>query len=338
MDEQLLAAVGAWRDDDPDPATVAELEQLLADGDEAGLRDRFGASLEFGTAGLRGPLGAGPNRMNRVVVRRAAAALCRWLDDHGWDGPVVVGRDARHGSADFAADTAAVVAGAGRPVVMSTGPVPTPVLAFAVRHLDAAAGVVVTASHNPPADNGYKVYAGDGAQIVPPWDTEIAAHMDAIERVSELPLAPVDSPLITVLGDDVVDAYLDGVAGLRVVPEAGPLSVAYTPMHGVGLDVLRRAFDRSGLGPPAVVEAQADPDPDFPTVAFPNPEEPGAMDLLLDLATERGADLAIANDPDADRLALAVPGPRGGVDGWRVLSGDEIGLLLADHLLRHTTG
>jgi phosphomannomutase len=212
------------------------------------------------------------------------------------------------------------------------------VLAFAVRDLGAAAGVMVTASHNPPADNGYKVYAGDGAQIVPPWDTQIAAHMDAVERVGDLPLAGPDDALVSALGADVVDAYLDGVAGLRVAPEAPPLSVAYTPMHGVGLEVLRQAFARAGLGAPVVVEAQAEPDPNFPTVAFPNPEEPGAMDLLLALAAERGADLAIANDPDADRLALAVPAPRGGIDGWRVLTGDEIGLLLADHLLRHTQG
>jgi phosphomannomutase len=216
--------------------------------------------------------------------------------------------------------------------------VPTPLLAFAVRHLEAAAGVVVTASHNPPADNGYKVYAGDGAQIVPPWDTEIATHMAGVERVADLVLAGPDDPRISVLPDEVLDAYLDGVAGLRVAPDAAPLRVAYTPMHGVGLDVVRRAFARSGLPEPVVVAEQAEPDPDFPTVAFPNPEEPGAMDLLLDLAQREGADLALANDPDADRLAIAVPGPRAGADGWRVLTGDEIGLLLADHLLRHTSG
>ena len=338
MDESLRAAVAAWRADDPDPVTVAELDALVAAGDEAGLRERFGARLEFGTAGLRGPLGAGPNRMNRAVVRRTAAALCRWLDAHGWDGPVVVGRDARHGSEAFAADTAAVVAGAGRPVVLADGPLPTPVLAFAVRHLGAAAGVMVTASHNPSADNGYKVYAGDGAQIVPPWDGEIAAHIERIGRVAGLPLAPADDPLVSALAPAVADAYVAGVAGLRVADVRVDLRVAYTPMHGVGLDVLRRAFERAGLPAPAVVEAQAAPDPDFPTVAFPNPEEPGAMDRLLALAEEIGADVAVANDPDADRLALAVPAPRAGVDGWRVLTGDELGLLLADHLLRHTSG
>ena len=336
VDAALRRVVAAWQRDDPDPATVAELDALLAAGDEAALRAAFAAPLAFGTAGLRGPLGAGPARMNRVVVRRAAAGLCRWLDERGDRGPVVVGRDARHGSAEFAADTAAVVAGTGRGVVLADGPMPTPVIAFAVRHLDAAAGVVVTASHNPPADNGYKVYAAGGAQILPPWDREIADHMAAVARVADLPLADPDDPRISALGPDVVDAYLDGVAGLRVAPSAAPVRVAYTPMHGVGLDVLRRAFDRAGLATPAVVDAQAEPDPDFPTVAFPNPEEPGAMDLLLDAATAEGVDLALANDPDADRLAAAVPtGPDG---GWRVLTGDELGLVLADHLLRHTAG
>ncbi|HEY1117648.1 MAG TPA: phospho-sugar mutase, partial [Acidimicrobiales bacterium] len=210
--------------------------------------------------------------------------------------------------------------------------------AFAVRHLDAAAGVMVTASHNPPADNGYKVYAGDGAQIVSPWDAEIASHMAAVGRVRDLALADLDDPLVSPLGDDVVDAYVKGVAGLRRTDQPIDLRIAYTPMHGVGLQVLRRAFEGAALPEPAVVAAQADPDPDFPTVAFPNPEEPGAMDLLLALAEDQGADLAIANDPDADRLALAVPAPRGGTTAWRVLTGDEIGLVLADHLLRHSEG
>jgi phosphomannomutase len=276
--------------------------------------------------------------MNRAVVRRAAAGICRWLDEHGWDGPVVIARDARHGSAGFAEDTAAVVAATGRGVVLVADPLPTPVLAFAVRLLDAAAGVMVTASHNPAADNGYKVYAGDGAQIVAPWDREIAEHMASVTRVRDLPLAALDDQLIRALGDDVTAAYVDGVAGLRATDEPVDLRIAYTPMHGVGLGVLRRAFERAALPAPAVVAAQADPDPEFRTVAFPNPEEPGAMDLLLALAEEEGADLAVANDPDADRLALAVPAPRGGTTAWRVLTGDEIGLLLADHLLRHSEG
>jgi phosphomannomutase len=334
VDAVLRTRVEAWRDDDPDPTTTAELDALLAAGDEAALLDRFAASLRFGTAGLRGPLGAGPNRMNRVVVRRTAAALARWLDDRHERGPVVVGRDARHGSAAFAADTAAVVAGTGREVVLIDHVVPTPLLAYAVGALGAAAGVMVTASHNPPRDNGYKVYAGDGAQIVPPADAEIAARMEAVGRVSELPMAAADDPLIRPLPEEVVGGYLAGVAGLRVVPGLRPPSVVYTPLHGVGADLLRRAFTACGLHEPVVVPEQANPDPDFPTVAFPNPEEPGAMDLLLAVAAVEGADVALANDPDADRLAVAVPDG----DGWCVLSGDEVGVLLADHLLRHGQG
>ncbi|MGK2929812.1 MAG: phospho-sugar mutase [Acidimicrobiales bacterium] len=334
IDPELRAVAGAWRDDDPDPATVAEVDALLDAGDEEALRDRFGTALSFGTAGLRGALGAGPNRMNRLVVRRTAAALARFLDDHDIPGPLVVGRDARHGSLGFAEDTAAVVAGTGREVVLIAGPVPTPLVAFAVGAVGAAAGVMVTASHNPPQDNGYKVYAADGAQIVPPADTEIATWIEAVGRASDLPLAPLDDPRIQGLPESVVDRYLDGIASLRVVPDTIAPLVAYTPMHGVALPLLARAFRRSGLDEPVVVADQAEPDPDFPTVAFPNPEEPGAMDRLLALAAERGADVALANDPDGDRLAVAVPAGT----SWRPLTGDEIGILLADHLLRHGTG
>lgn len=334
IDPDLRARVERWRSDDPDPSTVEEVDRLLAAADETGLRERFDRSLTFGTAGLRGPRGAGPNRMNRAVVRRTAAALARWLDEHDVDGPVVIGRDARHGSAEFASDSAAVIAATGREVIVSPEPEPTPLLAFAVRHLGAAAGVMVTASHNPAADNGYKVYAGNGAQIVPPDDSEIAAHIDAVGAVVDLPLAPPDDPAITEWGDDVREAYLTQVAALRRTDDRVEARVAYTPMHGVGADLLLAAFDRSSLRRPALVEAQARPDPDFPTAPFPNPEEPGALDQLLDLARREQSTLAIANDPDADRLAVAIPT----ATGWRVLTGDEIGILLADHLLRHTTG
>jgi phosphomannomutase len=334
IDPALLAAAEAWRDDDPDPATAAEIDSLLRADDEDGLRERFGTSLTFGTAGLRGAPGAGPYRMNRVVVRRTAAALAAWLVEHRVPGPVVVGRDARHGSREFAEDSARVIAGAGREVVLADGLLPTPVLARAVLSLGAAAGVMVTASHNPPSDNGYKVYAGDGAQIVPPADREIAELIAGVRRVSALPLAPLDDPLIRPLPAAVVDDYLAGVAALRVRPEVPGPVVAYTPMHGVGGATLRQAFAAAGLDVPMVVPEQADPDPDFPTVSFPNPEEPGAMDLLLALAAQRSAHVALANDPDADRLAAAVPDGQ----GWRVLSGDEIGVLLADHLLRHGSG
>ncbi|MEU9839969.1 phospho-sugar mutase [Actinomadura sp. NPDC048032] len=321
----LRARAGEWLAQDPDPATRAELRAILDAGDEAVLADRFGTRLEFGTAGLRGELGAGPNRMNRVTVMRAAAGLAARLPA---GGRVVIGFDARHGSRRFADDTAAVLSGAGlRPEVFAD-PVPTPVLAHFTRAFDdIVAGVMVTASHNPPRDNGYKVYWADGAQIVPPTDAEISAAIDAVGRVDELPLGegwPVH---------EGAGLYLDAVSSLRLGGDRD-VSIVYTPLHGVGRDVLLAAFERAGFPAPAVVPEQAEPDPDFPTVDFPNPEEPGALDLALGLAGARGADLVIANDPDADRCAVAVPGP----SGWRILTGDEVGGLLAEHVLRHTTG
>jgi phosphomannomutase len=314
-----------WLAQDPDPETRAELSALLAGG--TGLADRFGAKLEFGTAGLRGELGAGPNRMNRVTVMRAAAGLATVL---GAGASVVIGYDARHGSARFAADTAAVATGAGLTAWLLPGPLPTPVLAHAVRHLGADAGVMVTASHNPARDNGYKVYWGDGAQIVPPLDSRISAAIDAVGRVDELPLGTG----WTVLGDDIVEAYLASLSRLPLGADRD-VSIAYTPLHGVGRDIVLRAFGRAGFPAPAVVSEQAAPDPDFPTVAFPNPEEPGAMDLTLALGAATGADLVLGNDPDADRCAVGVPLPAG---GWRLLTGDEVGCLLAEHVLRHTHG
>jgi phosphomannomutase len=334
----LEAAARAWRDEDPDPETRAEIDALLETGDEAGLTERFGARLEFGTAGLRGPIGAGPNRMNQALVRRATAGLGRWLLDGGAPsdaGRAVVGHDARHGSAAFAEDAAAVLAGLGVGARRFGFVVPTPVLAFAVRQLDAAGGVMVTASHNPPADNGYKVYAADGAQIVPPMDTEISAAIDAVGPLASIPLDP---GAVEVVGDEVVAAYVDTVVGSPLAPRGTTgIRIAYTPMHGVGAGVALRVFAAAGFAPPSVVAAQAEPDPDFPTVAFPNPEEPGAMDLLLDLARRDGADVAIANDPDADRLAVAVPSADV-PGGWRALTGDEIGTLLGDWLLERTSG
>ena len=318
-----------WLEQDPDPETAAELREILASGDETALAARFGARLEFGTAGLRGELGAGPNRMNRVTVMRAAAGLAARLRRDGDGAGVVIGFDARHKSERFALDTAAVLTGAGLRAWLMPRPLPTPVLAFAVRHLGAAAGVMVTASHNPPRDNGYKVYWGDGAQIVPPLDAEISAEIDAVGRVDALPLGEGWA----VLGEEIVEAYLDALSGLPL-GEARDVRVVYTPLHGVGRDVLLRAFDRAGFPAPEVVAEQAEPDPDFPTVAFPNPEEPGAMDLALAAARRSGADLVIANDPDADRCAVAVPD--GG--GWRTLTGDEVGGLLAEHVLRRTGG
>ncbi|GAA4621731.1 phospho-sugar mutase [Actinoallomurus vinaceus] len=330
MSDGYRRQAAEWLDQDPDPETRAELRALL--GDEAALAERFGAKLEFGTAGLRGELGAGPNRMNRVTVMRAAAGLAAVLTsdeaaerferaDNG--GSVVIGYDARHKSDTFAEDSAAVLAGAGLTVHLMPRPLPTPVLAYAVRHLGADAGVMVTASHNPPRDNGYKVYWGDGAQIIPPLDSEISRAIDAVGRVDELPRGADWN----VLDEKIVDAYLRSLARLPL-GSARDVSVAYTPLHGVGGEVLRRAFEWSGFPVPDVVAEQERPDPDFPTVAFPNPEEPGAMDLALDLG--KGHDLVIANDPDADRCAVAV--------GGRMLTGDEVGGLLAEHVLRHTGG
>ncbi|MEO7427840.1 MAG: phospho-sugar mutase [Acidimicrobiales bacterium] len=329
-DDALLVAAAAWRDEDPDPGTRAELDSLLQASDLGALRERFEERLQFGTAGLRGALGAGPNRMNRALVRRATAGVAAWLRANGQLGPVVVGRDARHGSADFADDTAAVLAGAGFPVMVLPRPMPTPVTAFAVRHLGAVAGIMITASHNPPADNGYKLYLGDGAQIVPPVDGEISRCIDAIGALATVSLTHDG---VAVLGDDVLDAYLDGAVALIDVRRGTALSTVYTAMHGVGAETIRAAFARAGFPPSHEVVEQVEPDPDFPTVAFPNPEEPGALDLSLALASKVGADLVIANDPDADRLAVAVPAPRADI-GWRPLTGDELGSVLADHLLR----
>ncbi|SBT51788.1 phospho-sugar mutase [Micromonospora auratinigra] len=335
--DELREQARRWLDDDPDPTSRDELRAVLdgLPGSGPELADRFAGPLTFGTAGLRGPLRAGPNGMNLAVVTRAAAGLVGWLADQGGQGPLVIGYDARHGSRAFAERTAQVATGAGRPALLLPRPLPTPVLAYAVRHLGAVAGVMVTASHNPPQDNGYKVYLGAslggelgaGAQIVPPADAGIEAAIRAVGPLARVPLGPAGE----VLGDDLVTAYVQRAA--EVVDPTGPrdLKVAYTPLHGVGATVLTAAFARAGFGVPGVVPEQAEPDPAFPTVSFPNPEEPGAVDRLVALAGAIGADLAIANDPDADRCAVAVPD---GAGGWRMLRGDEVGALLADHLMR----
>ncbi len=335
----LLERARAWAAEDPDDATRAELQQIIGDveggADPTDLADRFAGTLEFGTAGLRGAVGAGPNRMNRVVVIRAAAGLAAYLLEQGLSGPVVVGFDARHRSDDFARDTAEVMSGAGFKVWLMPRPLPTPLLAFAIRELGCAAGVMVTASHNPPQDNGYKVYLGDGSQIVPPADAGIAAHIDAVGPVADVPRGAGG----TVLGEHVVDRYLDTVAELA---QDGPrdLDLVYTPLHGVGGTSVVQVLETAGFATPRVVEQQEQPDPDFPTVAFPNPEEPGAMDLAIALARQHGADLVVANDPDADRCAAAVPtGATARDGGWRMLRGDEVGALLAHHLMaRGRTG
>ncbi|TQN30986.1 phosphomannomutase [Haloactinospora alba] len=317
-----------WMAHDPDPDTREEVRALLAAGDDAALADRFGSGLEFGTAGLRGALGAGPNRMNRVTVMRAAAGVARWL---GAGALVVVGYDARHRSARFARDSAEVLAGAGCRVLLLPEPLPTPVLAHTVRARSADAGIMVTASHNPPRDNGYKVYAGGsgpaaGAQIVPPADSEIAAGMREAPPVDELPR----SEEWRVLGEDAVADYVAAVADLPLGEDRG-IDVTYTPLHGVGASTLAAVFRRAGFPPPRMVPEQAEPDPDFPTTAFPNPEEPGVLDLALAAGERNGSDLVLANDPDADRLAVAVP-------GYGLLTGDEVGGLLGEYVLERTSG
>ncbi|BAL92684.1 putative phosphomannomutase [Actinoplanes missouriensis 431] len=337
VDVALTDRAEAWLADDPDPASRAELRDLIdrLPATAAELRDRFSGPLTFGTAGLRGPLRAGPNGMNLAVVTQAAAGLVAWLAAQDGEGPLVIGYDARHGSREFAERTARVATGAGREALLMPRTLPTPVLAYAVRALGAVAGVMVTASHNPPQDNGYKVYlgaalggpAGDGAQIVPPADAGIEA---AIRAAGSLAAVPLGEPG-TLLGTDIADKYVRSAAA--VLTEGGPrdLRIAYTPLHGVGGETLAAAFRAAGFPAPAVVADQEQPDPEFPTVHFPNPEEPGAMDHLLALAGAEKADLAIANDPDADRCAVAIPAGDG---TWRPLRGDELGVLLADHLIR----
>ena len=337
----LLAQARAWVHDDPDPVTRDELAAVIEAADAgsgealADLADRFVGMLEFGTAGLRGAIGAGPNRMNRAVVIRAAAGLTAYLKHDlptELGGPkntpiVVIGFDARHRSDDFARDTAAVVTAAGGLALLLPHVLPTPVLAFAIRHLGADAGVMVTASHNPPQDNGYKVYLGDGSQIVPPADAQIAARIAEVTAVADVPRA--DSGWQTV-SERLVADYLDAVAAIIDPASPRDVAVVHTSLHGVGNDTLVAAFARAGFPAPHVVESQAQPDPDFPTVAFPNPEEAGAIDAALALAAEVEPDVVIANDPDADRCAVAV---RDRHTGWRMLRGDEAGVLLGAHAL-----
>ncbi len=345
-DDELLRRARTWLDDDPDEADRAELAGLVApaergDADALGeLRARFAAPLTFGTAGLRGPMQPGPAGMNTAVLRRTSAGLAAWLRQAcGASGRVVIGWDGRHRSAALADDAARVLAGAGLEAVLLPEALPTPVLAFAVRYLAADAGVMMTASHNPAGDNGYKVYLGAraaggdpaaaGAQLVAPADAEIeaAAQSTGPARLVTLGASPVR------LGQEIVDEYVQAVVRLLTTDPAAParaVRVAYTPLHGVGLRVLQQTFAAAGFPAPVVVAQQANPDPDFPTVRYPNPEEPGACDLLLALAADTGADVALANDPDADRLAAAVRG--------RLLTGDELGLLLADHVLRSRPG
>ncbi len=339
LTEELRSRVTAWIADDPDERDRAELSALLADPSPqaaAELADRFAARLEFGTAGLRGAVAAGPARMNRAVVRAATAALAGWLlrrDPDAARAGVVIGCDARYRSDEFAEEAARVLAGAGIAVRLLPPRQPTPLLAFAIRHTGAAAGVMITASHNPREDNGYKLYLSDGAQIVPPADAEIEAAIAAGGPLAQVPVSAPDSPLITRLDDEIARAYLDALCAVSPGPPgAAWLRVVYTPLHGVAGALALRAFEQAGFSEPDVVEAQAEPDPAFPTVEFPNPEVPGALDLAIALARRSGADLVIANDPDGDRLAVAVP-DTAAPGGWRTLTGDQVGALLGAYLL-----
>ena len=340
--KEILDRAKSWLAAEPDTDVQIELAHLI-DGPAEALAARFDGRLQFGTAGLRGEMGAGPLRMNRLVVRQAAAGLGRyvldqWPDEAG-DRGIIIGYDARRKSDDFALDTARVLAAMGIRALLLPAPLPTPVLAWNIREHNAIAGVVVTASHNPPADNGYKVFLGDGAQIVPPHDIGIAACIDQFDPCI-VPLSAIDDRLIVRLDDAPLQRYLASVPAVRLLPDLAGGPVAYTAMHGVGGATLLAAFERSNLPTPFVVAEQQQPDGSFPTVSFPNPEEPGAMDLLLARAAASGALLALANDPDADRLGAAIPSidASAGVAGWRRLTGDEIGWLLGDHILRHTAG
>ena len=322
--DDLLVTAEQWAADDPDPLTAAELTALIArarSGD-AGARDEvadaFDGTLEFGTAGLRGRLGPGSNRMNRVVVARAAAGLAAYLLENGGHS-IVIGYDARRNSDVFAHDTAQIMAGAGISAMVLPRPLPTPVTAFAIHFLGASAADMVTASHNPPEDNGYKVYLGDGCQIVPPADAAISACISRVGAVADIPR----SDDYVTLDDGVLDAYIYRAQQL-VPPGPRDITTVYTAMHGVGGDVFVRAARGAGFPDPLRVAQQFEPDPRFPTVAFPNPEEPGAMDLALAEATAHGADIIIANDPDADRCAAGIPTAK----GFRMLTGDEVGWLL----------
>ena len=334
MDQSLVAEVQAWIADDPDPITASQLQQWLDTNNEAELRISFNGFLQFGTAGLRGPIRPGPSGMNRAVVGRTAAGLVAYMKERNLTS-VVIGRDARYGSEDYTFETAEIMSGAGMKVFVLPRPLPTPVLAFATNELGCDVGIMVTASHNPPQDNGYKVYLGGtvdgieyrGSQIVSPTDVSIAQKIDAITSLKEQPRGKE----WTVLGEEIIQKYIDRTASLATKP--GSLRIVYTAMHGVGTETLQQVFHKAGFLSPILVEAQAAPDPDFPTVAFPNPEEPGAIDLALETAKSFDADLVIANDPDADRCAAAVKDP---ATGWRMLRGDELGAIFGESIARKT--
>ena len=332
MNAELTAEVKAWIADDPDLKTAAQLTTLLEANDEAALQKYFSGFLKFGTAGLRGPVGPGPSCMNRAVVGRTAAGISTYMKERGMNR-VVIGRDARHGSADFTTESAEIFAGAGFEVFVLPRALPTPLLAFATRQLKCDVGVMVTASHNPPQDNGYKVYIGPAAdginyaasQIINPTDELIAKEIAAIKSLASYPRGKS----WTIVGEELITEYIRRTALIATKP--GDLKIVYTAMHGVGTETVQRVFNHAGFATLILVDEQCTPDPDFPTVAFPNPEEPGAIDLAIQKARDFGADLVIANDPDADRCAAAVNDPK---VGWRMLRGDELGVIFGEWIAR----
>jgi phosphomannomutase len=335
MDSGLLAEVSAWIEDDPDPVTAAELKKLVASNDELTLRKYFSGFLQFGTAGLRGPVGPGPSCMNQAVVGRTAAGLVQYMKTHSLTS-VVIGRDARHGSDIFQEISAEIFTGAGFIVSVLPRPLPTPILAFAVNELKADVGIMVTASHNPGSDNGYKVYLGGevggvnyrGSQIISPADKQISAEIEKIQSLKSIPRLPGWK----ILDEEVVEKYVERTKILA--PRPGELKIVYTAMHGVGTKTLQRVFHRAGFPSLILVDSQAEPDPDFPTLPFPNPEEFGALDLAIETATSFDADLVIANDPDADRCSVAV---KDRTMNWRALRGDEIGAILGETIARNSS-
>ncbi|MDP9495844.1 MAG: phospho-sugar mutase, partial [Actinomycetota bacterium] len=335
----IIEAAQAWIAGDPDPETREALQEMVDSGDVSGLERAMGGTLSFGTAGIRGEVGPGSNRMNRAVVIKTSRGLADYLIEQGaedlHDAPVALGFDARPTSRQFAEDTAGVLAAAGISVLFFPEMTPTPLVAYVAKHVGAPAAVVITASHNPPADNGYKVYGANSAQIIPPVDAGIAAAIERVGPAGEVPRIENafsgGSDLVTPVPEEIFESYRDEVYASRPNPQASDFKIVYTPLHGVGARILNRLCAQAQHSGIMMVPEQAEPDGTFPTVSFPNPEEPGALDLALALAEKERAELVIANDPDADRLAAAVPT----AGEWRLLSGNELGVLLGDYVLRY---
>ncbi len=333
ISDQLRVEVQDWIEHDPDKETAKQLSNWLKEGNFKELERCFSGFLQFGTAGLRGPIGPGPSCMNRAVVSRTATGIAEFMKKNNLSS-VVIGRDARHGSDQFLQDSAEIFAGAGIKTYVLPRALPTPVLAFAINKLKVDAGIMVTASHNPATDNGYKVYLGGvvegvnyfGSQIIPPVDTEIS-NLIALANKN-----PKRSEVFETIKESVIDDYISSVSALANTPNN--LKVVYTPLHGVGAETFIEVFKRAKFASPILVSEQVKPDPNFPTTPFPNPEESGSMDMALEYARRNNADVVIANDPDADRCAIAIVNQKG---IWQVLRGDEVGVLIGDYLIKKSS-